>query len=82
MVITNATTMRIDNRAQKPSSTTSSSAITMISAERIRSVRTAPEIIRFSASGPISTLGAGRSPTWSSWWEIRSQTFSAPSNAR
>ena len=54
MVMTNATTTRIASRAQKLSSATSSSAITMISADRIRSVRTAPATIRFSASGPIS----------------------------
>lgn len=47
----------------------------MISAESTRSVRMAPEIITFSASGPCSTAGR-----WVvSWWASLSQIFSAPS---
>ena len=75
IVMTNATTTRIASRDQNGSVATSASAITMISADRMRSVRTAPAIIFFSASGLTSVAGSS-----GSWWpETRCQIFSAPS---
>ena len=57
-----ATTARTMARIQKPASgsesTTSLSAITMISAERMKSVRMAPATVCFSCSGVNSPVGA------------------------
>jgi len=66
-------------RGQKPSEATSLSEMTMISADRMKSVRTAPETTFFSwAAGSAAAdsrvcSGAGWCP------ESSSQIFSAPS---
>ena len=52
MVIAIATTTRMTARRRNGSSATSLSAITMISADRMKSVRIAPATIAFSASSP------------------------------
>ena len=70
-----ATTTRMTARDTNGSSDTSFSAMTMISAERMKSVRIAPVTIAFSCSGPSSTTGSA----WPSWPRIFSQIFSAPS---
>ena len=62
-VIPIATTIRIAARAQMLSAATSLRAITMISALRMKSVRIAPDVTFFSASGPRSV--AGSSGAWS-----------------
>ena len=77
--MTIATTIRMSVRDRNGSWETSLSAITMISALRIRSVRIAPEVIFFSASGPRSA--AGSLGAWS-LWDRCSITFSAPSKHR
>ena len=69
-----ATTTRMTARPRNAWSATSLSAMTMISADRMKSVRTAPETTVSSSTGPASApLGA--------WWPppTFSQTFSAPS---
>ena len=48
----------------------------MISAERMKSVRMAPDVICFSASSPDPATTVG---PWASWPRIFPQTFSAPS---
>ena len=75
MVITTATTRSVASLVQKVSSSTDASEITMISAERIRSVRMAPEISSRSASGPTSATGF----SWSSCPLNRCQILWAPS---
>src|SRR6478735_3591246 len=57
IVMAMATTTRITSRLRNGSLATSLSAITMISAERMRSVRIAPATIAFSASSPPSPTG-------------------------
>ena len=57
------------------SSATSLSAITMISVERMKSVRIAPVTTAFSASGPWTADGS----PWASCPRSAAQTFSAPS---
>jgi hypothetical protein len=48
--------------------------MTMISADRMKSVRTAPDTIVFSSGSACST------DAWASWWPLSlCQTFSAPS---
>ena len=74
-VMTNATTTRMMNRGQNDWSATSFSAMTMISAERMKSVRMAPAVICFSASSPTVAVGAA----WASCPGNQPQTFSAPS---
>ena len=69
-----ATTSRMTARGMSDSSATSLRAITMISADRMKSVRTALETIVDSASSPDSAARA-----LGSWPWMRSQTFSAPS---
>ena len=54
MVMTTATTARMMSRGQNGWSATSLRAITMISADRMKSVRIAPAAICFSASAPTS----------------------------
>ena len=76
--MSSATTTRMTARVTNGSDDTSSSAMTMISAERMRSVRIAPETIACSCSGPTAATGSA----CPSWWESFSQTFSAPSYAR
>ena len=56
-MITTATTTRMTARETNGSSMTSFSAITMISAERMKSVRIAPVIVACSASGPDAPPG-------------------------
>ena len=73
-MIATATTSRITARGSSDSSATSLRAITMISAERMKSVRIALETMLSSASGPTSAASS-----CSSWPLSRSQTFSAPS---
>ena len=80
-VMNTATTARMTARSTRPASglesSTSLRAITMISAERMKSVLIAPAIVAFSCSGVNSACSA--SPP-ASWWPLtRSQTFSAPS---
>jgi hypothetical protein len=58
MVMTMATTTRMISRGQNDWSATSFSAITMISADRMKSVRIAPAVICFSASAPTVAVGA------------------------
>ena len=73
-MIATATTARIAARDQNPWSTTSFSEITMISAERMKSVRTAPDTM-VSSSGGVSS-----SAPWASEWPLTlCHTFSAPS---
>ena len=77
-VMTKATTTRMMKRGQNDWSATSLSAITMISADRMKSVRIAPEVICFSASSPTVAVGAA----WASWPACpgnQPTTFSAPS---
>ncbi len=62
-------------REMNGSSATSLREMTMISAERMKSVRIAPVTIVFSCSGPSSATGSA----WPSWPRIFSQIFSAPS---
>ena len=57
IVMTMATTTRIASRLRNGSSATSLSAITMISADRMKSVRIAPDTIAFSASSPVPARG-------------------------
>lgn len=52
-----ATAIRMSVRASSGSLATSLREITMISALRMRSVRMAPAVIFFSASGPCSAAG-------------------------
>lgn len=75
-----ATTARMIARVTKGSSFTSLSEMTMISAERMKSVRIAPLVIVFSsATCPSScALPAASSP----WPLTRSQIFSTPSKQR
>ena len=76
-----ATTTMIAARDQKLSPATSSREITMISAERIRSVRMAPEMRVFSVSAglPAATFSSASS-SWCPWPGPNfSQIFSAPS---
>ncbi len=70
-----ATITRMIRRDTNGSSTTSFSEMTMISADRMKSVRTAPDTMVFS-SGIASSPAAE-----SSWWPplILCHTFSAPS---
>ncbi len=58
------TSARITARETMGSSSTSLSEITMISADRMKSVRMAPEMVFDSASGPCRA--AGTSCSWSS----------------
>ena len=74
-VMTSATTIRMMSRGTNGWSATSLRAITMISAERMKSVRMAPAVIWRSASSPTVAVGAA----WLSCPEIRPHTFSAPS---
>ncbi len=74
-VMTTATTRRISRRGTNGWSATSLRAITMISAERMKSVRMAPVTMKRSASSPeaaagVSCAGCPRSLP---------STFSAPS---
>ena len=57
-VITTATINRMTARDTKPSSMTSLSEITMISPDRMKSVRMAPAIVFSSWSTPIATAGS------------------------
>jgi hypothetical protein len=52
--------------------------MTMISAERMKSVRMAPLTSFFSSSGPTSAAGASSACPWSCGLTI-SHSFSAPS---
>ena len=64
--------MRMIARETNGSVSTSLSAMTMISADRMKSVRMAPETTASSSTSPASAS--------SSWWpDTISQTFSAPS---
>ena len=74
-----ATTTRMAARESSGSPATSLREMTMISAERIRSVRTAPPTIVSSASLPFSTTGV---LVLAPWPEIFDQIFSAPSKHR
>ena len=56
-VIASATSTRITARANSGSSVTSLSEITMISADRMKSVRIAPPTSASSCSGPCSLTG-------------------------
>jgi hypothetical protein len=78
-VIANATITRISARERNGSSATSLSEITMISAERMKSVRIAPLTSVSSWSAPTSLADAS-----SLWWcgLIASHSFSAPSKHR
>ena len=57
-VMTKATTTRMISRGQNDWSATSLSAMTMISADRMKSVRIAPDVIWRSASSPATAVGA------------------------
>ena len=70
-----ATTTRITVRERNGSSATSLSAMTMISADRMKSVRMAPLVTRFSWSGSPSSTSSSAC----SWPPTFSQIFSAPS---
>ena len=74
-----ATTTRVIARIQKPSSAISLSEMTMISAERMKSVRMAPPTILSSWFSPLIAAGASftlECPL------TASQIFSAPSYER
>ena len=66
-------------RATRPSSATSSSAITMISADRMKSVRVADETTFFSCSAASAPAAASGSWAFASCPENFSHSFSAPS---
>ena len=74
-----ATATRMTARLRNGSSVTSLRAMTMISEERMKSVRIAPETIFFSSSGPCSTTGASFAPSWWPPTPSHSSTLCAPS---
>ena len=75
-VMTSATTISEMRRIQKPISSTADSEMTMISADKMRSVRTAPRTICFSSAAPWNDAGGALA----SECPVRtSQIFSAPS---
>ena len=78
-MITIATITSAAARNQNSYSATSFSEMTMISAERMKSVRIAPATIFSSASPPWTAAVS----SVSSWWPARlPQIFSAPSKQR
>ena len=64
IVIATATTSRMIARDTNGSSATSLRAITMISADRMKSVRIAPATIGPSCSGPNCSCGVSSGPWW------------------
>ena len=79
-VMASATMIRMMVRDSKPSLATSFKAMTMISADRMKSVRMAPAVICFSRSSPWANDGSaacsGSCPL------TFSHSFSAPSKHR
>ncbi len=75
-----ATITSVMARVQKASLATSLRAMTMISEDRMKSVRMAPDVMVPSASSPLMVAVASSASC--PWPETFSQIFSAPSKHR